>query len=167
MAVQPAELIKSDQDHLIHPLHHPSDHLEPMVYVKGRGATITDIQGREYIDGLAGLWNTNVGHGREELAKAAATQMGELAYFSAYAGSSNFPPAIRTGRRGPSRARRRARLRHGCSRRRLSARGPTRWPPSSPSPFTAGAACSIPPTTTFPSCARSATSTRCCSSRTR
>ena len=91
MAVQPAELIKSDQDHLIHPLHHPSDHLEPMVYVKGRGATITDIQGREYIDGLAGLWNTNVGHGREELAKAAADQMGELAYFSAYAGSSNIP----------------------------------------------------------------------------
>src|SRR6266850_1896941 len=91
MAVQPAELIKSDQDHLIHPLHHPSDHLEPMVYVKGRGATVTDIQGREYIDGLAGLWNTNVGHGREELAKAAATQMGELAYFSAYAGSSNIP----------------------------------------------------------------------------
>ena len=34
--------------------------------MKGRGATITDIQGREYIDGLAGLWNTNVGHGREE-----------------------------------------------------------------------------------------------------
>ena len=70
MAVQAAELIKSDQDHLIHPLHHPSDHLEPMVYVKGRGAMITDIQGREYIDGLEGLWNTNVGHGREELAKA-------------------------------------------------------------------------------------------------
>ena len=91
MPVQAAELIKSDQEHLIHPLHHPSDHLEPMVYVKGRGAMITDIQGREYIDGLAGLWNTNVGHGREELAKAAATQMGELAYFSAYAGSSNIP----------------------------------------------------------------------------
>ena len=91
MAVQAAELIKSDQDHLIHPLHHPSDHLEPMVYVKGRGAMITDIQGREYIDGLAGLWNTNVGHGREELAKAAAAQMSELAYFSAYAGSSNIP----------------------------------------------------------------------------
>ena len=73
MTVQAAELIKSDQDHLIHPLHHPSDHLEPMVYVKGRGATITDIQGREYIDGLAGLWNTNVGHGRDELAKAACS----------------------------------------------------------------------------------------------
>jgi len=91
MAVQAAELIKSDQDHLIHPLHPPSDHLEPMVYVKGRGAMITDIQGREYIDGLAGLWNTNVGHGREELAKAAAAQMSELACFSDYSGSSSIP----------------------------------------------------------------------------
>ena len=91
MPVEPATLVKDDQDHLIHPLHHPSDHLEPMVYVRGRGATITDIQGRDYIDGLAGLWNVNVGHGREELAKAAADQMKDLAYFSAYTGSSNIP----------------------------------------------------------------------------
>ena len=37
MAVEPAELIKSDQDHLIHPLHHPSDHLE-------RNATVAKPQ---------------------------------------------------------------------------------------------------------------------------
>jgi adenosylmethionine-8-amino-7-oxononanoate aminotransferase len=91
MPLEAAQLIKDDQDHLIHSLHHPSDHLEPMVYVRGRGAMITDIQGRDYIDGLAGLWNTNVGHGREELAKAAADQMSELAYFSVYAGSTNIP----------------------------------------------------------------------------
>jgi adenosylmethionine-8-amino-7-oxononanoate aminotransferase len=91
MALDPAVLVKDDQDHLIHPLHHPTDHLEPMVYVKGQGASITDINGREYIDGLAGLWNVNVGHGRQELAQAAATQMSELAYYSAYAGSSNLP----------------------------------------------------------------------------
>jgi putrescine---pyruvate transaminase len=91
MALDAAELIKSDQEHLIHPLHHPTEHLEPMVYVRGRGATITDIHGREYIDGLAGLWNVNVGHGREELAEAAAAQMKELAYFSGYSGSSNVP----------------------------------------------------------------------------
>jgi putrescine aminotransferase len=91
MAVDPAVLVKNDQDHLIHPLHHPSEHLEPMVYVRGRGAIITDIQGREYIDGLAGLWNVNVGHGRQELARAAADQIGELAYFSGYTGSSNVP----------------------------------------------------------------------------
>jgi adenosylmethionine-8-amino-7-oxononanoate aminotransferase len=91
MAVDPAVLVKNDQDHLIHPLHHPSEHLEPMVYVKGRGATITDIHGREYIDGLAGLWNVNVGHGRQELAQAAAKQIEALAYFSGYTGSSNIP----------------------------------------------------------------------------
>ncbi len=91
MPLEPAALIKDDQEHLIHPLHHPSEHLEPMVYVRGRGAVITDIQGREYLDGLSGLWNVNVGHGREELAKAAAEQMKELAYYSGYAGSSNVP----------------------------------------------------------------------------
>jgi putrescine aminotransferase len=91
MPLEPAALIKDDQEHLIHPLHHPSDHLEPLIYVRGRGATVTDIQGREYIDGLSGLWNVNVGHGREELAQAAAAQMKELAYFSGYSGSSNVP----------------------------------------------------------------------------
>jgi adenosylmethionine-8-amino-7-oxononanoate aminotransferase len=91
MPLDPATLIKDDQDHWIHPLHHPSEHLEPLLLVRGRGAVITDIQGREYIDGLAGLWNVNVGHGREELAQAAAQQMGELAYYSGYVGSSNIP----------------------------------------------------------------------------
>jgi putrescine---pyruvate transaminase len=91
MSVTPAELVKSDQEHWIHPLHHPSDNAEPIVYVRGRGATVVDVTGREYLDGLAGLWNVNVGHGRTELAQAAAAQMGELAYFSGYVGSSNVP----------------------------------------------------------------------------
>ena len=92
MAMQsPADLVKTDQDHLIHSLHHPIDHAEPLIGVKGRGAIITDVQGREYLDGLAGLWNVNIGHGREELAEAAAAQMKELAYFTTYVGSSNIP----------------------------------------------------------------------------
>ncbi|MFZ1058464.1 MAG: aspartate aminotransferase family protein [Candidatus Rokuibacteriota bacterium] len=90
-AQSPAELIKADHEHLIHPLHHPMDHSEPMIFVKGRGAVITDVQGREYLDGLSGLWNTNVGHGRAELAQAAEAQMKELAYYSTYAGMSNIP----------------------------------------------------------------------------
>src|SRR2546428_7606679 len=91
MPLEPATLIKDDQDHWIHPLHHPSEHLEPLLLVRGRGAVITDIQGREYLDGLAGLWNVNVGHGSEELAQAAAHQTSELAYYSGYVGSSNIP----------------------------------------------------------------------------
>ena len=91
MAPSTAELIRADQEHLIHPLHHPVDHVEPVIYVGGHGVMVRDIGGREYIDGLSGLWNVNVGHGRAELADAAAAQMKELAYFSGYAGSSNVP----------------------------------------------------------------------------
>jgi putrescine---pyruvate transaminase len=91
MALTAAELVKADQDHLIHPLHHPIDNAEPMIYVRGRGATVTDIGGHEYLDGLSGLWNVNVGHGRTELADAAAAQIKEIAYFSGYVGSSNVP----------------------------------------------------------------------------
>ena len=91
MAMTAAELVKADQDHLIHPLHHPVDNAEPIIYVRGRGAMVQDIGGHEYIDGLSGLWNVNVGHGRAELADAAAAQMKELAYFSGYVGSSNIP----------------------------------------------------------------------------
>src|SRR5437899_11923735 len=91
MARSTADLLRADQEHLIHPLHHPVDHVEPIIYVRGRGATVQDVCGREYIDGLSGLWNVNVGHGRAELAEAAAGQLKELAYFSCYAGSSNIP----------------------------------------------------------------------------
>lgn len=89
MTLDTADLVKADLDHLIHSLHHPVDHAQPVIYVKGRGSTVQDVEGREYIDGLAGLWNVNVGHGRAELAEAAMEQMKELAYFSSYAGSSN------------------------------------------------------------------------------
>ena len=47
--------------------------------------------GTEYIDGLSALWNVNTGHGRKELADAAAEQMAKLAYASAYTGFSNEP----------------------------------------------------------------------------
>jgi adenosylmethionine-8-amino-7-oxononanoate aminotransferase len=78
-----------DTAHLIHPLHHPSANKALRIWVEGRGATIKDADGREYLDGLAGLWNVNVGHGRRELADAAHRQMTTLAYHSSYAGATN------------------------------------------------------------------------------
>src|SRR5207249_12006189 len=86
-----ADLVRTDQEHLIHPLHHPVDSANTTIYVRGRGAIIEDIHGHEYIDGLSGLWNVNVGHGRAELAEVAAAQMKELACFSGFVGSSNIP----------------------------------------------------------------------------
>ena len=78
-----------DRAHLLHPLHHPSAYANARVWVSGQGAMLTDSTGREYIDGLSGLWNVNVGHGRTELGEAARTQMGTLAFTSAYAGATN------------------------------------------------------------------------------
>ncbi len=88
------ELLRVDRAHLIHPLHHPQDHDDPILFVEGKGAVLWDAQGREYIDGLASLWNVNIGHGRAEIAEAAAVQMRRMAYTSAYAGYTN-EPAIR------------------------------------------------------------------------
>jgi len=93
-----AKLITIDQAHLIHPLHHPVDHATPFICVRGRGAIVQDIDGHEYIDGLSGLWNVNVGHGRVELADAAAAQMKELAFFSGYIGSTNVPAIMLANR---------------------------------------------------------------------
>ncbi len=81
--------LDTDQAHLMHPLHHPSAYAATRVWVSGQGALITDATGREYIDGLSGLWNVNVGHGRHELADAARQQMATLAFHSAYAGGTN------------------------------------------------------------------------------
>jgi adenosylmethionine-8-amino-7-oxononanoate aminotransferase len=49
--------------------------------VRGDGAYVWDANGKRYLDGLAGLFVVNAGHGRQELADAAAKQAGELAYF--------------------------------------------------------------------------------------
>jgi adenosylmethionine-8-amino-7-oxononanoate aminotransferase len=84
-------MVARDLDHLIHPLHSRKIHESAHVWVKGEGAIIVDADGKEYIDGLAGLWNVVAGHGRKELAAAAAAQMETLGYCSAYAGSSNLP----------------------------------------------------------------------------
>jgi putrescine aminotransferase len=89
--VSTVDLVKEDQEHLFHPLHHPADHQSPKVWVKGERIYLWDAEGRQYIDGLACLWNVNVGHGRRELAEAAAAQMSELAFCSSYTGATNIP----------------------------------------------------------------------------
>src|ERR1700746_2084784 len=88
------QLLEACRRYLVHPLHHPDDHRQPLVVVEGRGAMLRDADGREYIDGLSGLWNVNVGHGRGELADAAAAQMRRIAFASAYIGATN-EPAVR------------------------------------------------------------------------
>src|SRR3954452_19528794 len=51
------------------------------VVTRGEGAYIWDNRGRRILDGLAGLFVVQVGHGRRELAEVAAKQASELAFF--------------------------------------------------------------------------------------
>jgi putrescine---pyruvate transaminase len=90
-------LSELDRTHWLHPqgdLAALPGTIPQLILVSGRGATLTDIAGREYIDGMASLWNVNVGYGREVLADAAADQMKVLAFSSAY-GAFGTPPAIK------------------------------------------------------------------------
>jgi adenosylmethionine-8-amino-7-oxononanoate aminotransferase len=54
---------------------------EVPVIVRGSGPYVYDQHGKRYLDGLAGLFVSQIGHGRTEVAEAAAAQASELAYF--------------------------------------------------------------------------------------
>ncbi len=53
------------------------------VFERGKGCMLYDVHGEEWIDGIAGLWVVNAGHGRREIGDAMAEQAGKLAYVSA------------------------------------------------------------------------------------
>ncbi len=67
------------------------------IMVKGEGAYVYDAKGRRYLDALAGLFVSQVGHGRTELAEAAAKQSAELAFFPLW--SYAHPNAIQLSER--------------------------------------------------------------------
>jgi adenosylmethionine-8-amino-7-oxononanoate aminotransferase len=68
------------------------EHAEVPVIVRGEGCYVYDEHGKRYLDGLSALYCVNVGHGRPELADAAAAQARELAFYTNW--SYAHPPAI-------------------------------------------------------------------------
>ena len=63
------------------------------VLTRGEGACVYDADGNEYLDASAGLWFANVGHGRTELADAAAAQLSTLAAYHTF-GDHTTQPSI-------------------------------------------------------------------------
>jgi 4-aminobutyrate--pyruvate transaminase len=61
----------------------------PLVITRGKGVYVYDEDGREYIEGLAGLWCTGLGFGEERLVEAAARQMRQLPYYHQFGGKAN------------------------------------------------------------------------------
>ncbi|MEQ4500197.1 aspartate aminotransferase family protein [Nocardioides kribbensis] len=97
-------LQKAAKDHLwMHFTRHGSyEAADVPVIVRGEGVHLYDAHGKRYLDGLAGLFVSQLGHGRRDLAEAAATQAGELAFHPLW--SYAHPTAIRLAERVASYA---------------------------------------------------------------
>jgi PLP-dependent transaminase len=84
-----AALEDLDRQHLVHP-HQSGDRPGRCVLVRGEGCVVWDARGNELLDATGGgNWVCQVGHGREELAEAAASQIRQLAYYSSFMELSN------------------------------------------------------------------------------
>jgi len=77
---QSAALTDDDLDTLWRPLTQHALRKRPLTIVEGHRCTVVDSDGKEYFDGIAGLWCVNVGYGQERLVEAAAAQMSRLPF---------------------------------------------------------------------------------------
>ncbi len=82
-----------DIAHYLHPYTNLATHEQtgPHILTRGRGVYVTDESGKEYIEGLAGLWCASFGFSEEELVNAATEQLRTLPYYQGFAGKSVHP----------------------------------------------------------------------------
>jgi len=86
-------LRERDLDALMHPATNFVAHRNkgPLIMDSAKGVYITDVSGKQYIEGMAGLWCTALGYGVEELVEAAREQMAKLSYAHMFASRSHEP----------------------------------------------------------------------------
>ncbi len=84
-----------DRAHVLHPYtDFSSFHDEGSQVIDGAsGMHVTDTDGRKLLDGIAGLWCVNIGHGRQEMADAIAAQVMQMQYYNPFGHSTNVPAA--------------------------------------------------------------------------
>jgi len=78
---------------LIHPYSNQATIREtgPLVIERGKGVYIYDSEGKQYLEGMAGLWCTALGYDNEELVEAAAAQMRKLPFAHLFTAKSHDP----------------------------------------------------------------------------
>ncbi|GAA6180596.1 putrescine--pyruvate aminotransferase [Shimia sp. NS0008-38b] len=88
-----AELQALDVAHHMHPFSTQNEFNETgaRVITQAKGVTLTDSEGNQILDAMAGLWCVNIGYGREELADVAARQMRELPYYNTFFKTTHVP----------------------------------------------------------------------------
>jgi 4-aminobutyrate--pyruvate transaminase len=88
-----SNLAVRDVETLVHPYTNLATLREsgPLVVERGKGVFVYDTAGKPYIEGMAGLWCTALGHGNEELVEAAAAQMRKLPFAHLFNAKSHDP----------------------------------------------------------------------------
>lgn len=90
------EQVKQDNArYLFHPMAHPAamQKHKPDIVVRGEGCWIWDIDGHKMIDGVAGLWSSNLGHSNKKVRDAIVAQLDELPFYNTFRGTTH-PRAI-------------------------------------------------------------------------
>lgn len=86
-------LKENNARHMWHPMAHPAEMLAkpPKIITAAEGVTLTDVDGHKTLDAVGGLWNVNLGYSCDPVKKAIAEQLDQLAYYSAFRGTSTGP----------------------------------------------------------------------------
>lgn len=94
-SIQNENLWQMDRAHALHPWTNfgPFEKEGSLVITKGEGAWLWDVEGRKYFDAVGGLWCTNIGLGRKEMANAIAEQVEQLAFSNTFVDMTNDPAA--------------------------------------------------------------------------
>jgi putrescine---pyruvate transaminase len=89
------ELWKKDRDHVIHPYTNFEKFGTDgaVIYASGKDHFIFDVEGNRYLDGIAGLWCVNIGHGNREIAELMAEQAMRMAYYNTFEDAGSVPAA--------------------------------------------------------------------------
>ena len=88
-----AELQALDAAHHMHPFTTNDELAEKgaRVITRAEGIYLTDSDGNEILDAMAGLWCVNLGYGRPEMGQVAARQMTELPYYNTFFQTTHVP----------------------------------------------------------------------------
>lgn len=86
---------EADRQHLLHPWTNFASFKERGSFlVSGaRGVHVYDVNGRPFLDGMAGLWCVNLGYGREDIVEAMADQARRMPYFTPFVDIGSLPAA--------------------------------------------------------------------------
>lgn len=89
------EMQATDAAHHLHPFSDTNalNARGARVITRANGVMLTDSDGNEFLDAMAGLWCVNIGYGRDELAEAAARQMKQLPYYNTFFMTTH-PPVV-------------------------------------------------------------------------